>query len=1487
MEMKNQKLKSSNTSSTLKKNSKYQNETRVNINKNNNINNPSSIFNINKNGSNNNNNCKLLKLTHSNNIFSNEKDKNKNNKKQIETKNNKLILGMEEEKQKEKVRQNSYTGLIKTEECPQNLVNKNISINKRSFLGKTSNFSPFKTKYKKDISINNENINNNNVQKNNSKFELQNKKNVQFKTLIKVKEKKKKFTRTFSGYAAKRKSSMNNKNTNNNNNNNINNNKKTNYSQNKLKDQNNINNNSNKNFINNNNSNKNMLSNNSNKNMLSSNSNKNILSNNSNKNMLSNNSNKNILSNNSNKNILSNNSNKNIINNNNCNKNNIYTNDQKSKKIISKSAKKCKIKNYLNNTVVKSSKIKELVNPIIDYREKSPIANCSYQNNIGINNANNDKNMNKTGNNFYENKIKKKFFNGNINNIGNTNKNINKTENIISINLKEIETNNNKNFIKDNVKNDIINIKVKMTNKIIPVNSIRDKQIFVEQNNQEPIITTTTKNTSKKKVVISANNTNNVNKHNNANNNNNNENTIKLKNGKKHKHNSAKYSKNKVKKIKNKTESKSQNKSTKINLEKQFDNNNINNINTNTNSNNNTLKKSNQNLNNNNNNSNKNYPSDKIINKKIKDKDKDKSKGKEKEKEKERKTKKQSANVVNNDFSTISHRAKNNTKGSSLSTIKTNKTTNTNVIKCSNIDCLKKKFIEGPLTINEIEENNDSSINNGYSFIINIISNWGNKKQVGMTEIELFDYNNKKIKINNIKIKGGEGSGSENVNRLFNNKIHTVNENEMWAIDINKNNTNSQDINIYLFIYANIDKNKTLLENINYIIIWNYNGWEVNKGIKKIEIFKNDNIYFSGVVTRGDHTILSEHPFKITFRKKYITKKMDNQKGSSINIYNNKFNSLKVENKHERENSFDCNYISCNISVSNKNFKYNKMSRKKVENESMKNQRNVNFSFLKAPSKKKTEMDLISLFSTFKNHISSSRSYNKEKKNNSYLNIGYRDKLNAMQNFPKNINHYGNLLVNSNSTTNVKSDYDSKTNNIIIKNDNGIVKNIVIKNKIFTMKNQSYDNKKNYKSNTEKTNKLLTNIKSIKFNNVQNIIYNSLRNEESSKKNSIFLSNTLRVGSFTVITQKNIPYISVKKIRINILSNYGNQLSVGLTGIYLIDNHSKKIPCNSASSIGALPKDLRTVYENEKDCRIFENLFNDINNTTDENNMWLTLISHEPYIEICFDDYINLSAIEIWNYNEPMSLDNGVKEIEIIFDEDQNKKYNLFLWKGLGINYYNYYQKIKCDEHYLKKLSNKYNKLKKNSNSINLPIGFIFKIVFISNYGDEETISLKKMELFNEKGEKLEKYNIIIDPNYTINIRDGVINDLLADDYLYYHEFYDFHKNKDSLCNNNLYICYDEIVQIKYIKMDNTNDERFKLTSTKEIQIYCDDILLYEGKLKQMGENIINFDNNNINNNTKNNPDINEDDDKTTAENNYKAYKEIINDGIYRLVLEK
>ncbi len=46
-----------------------------------------------------------------------------------------------EEEERNIVRQNTYSGLTKAEEGQQNL--KNTLINKKSFIGKISNFSPF------------------------------------------------------------------------------------------------------------------------------------------------------------------------------------------------------------------------------------------------------------------------------------------------------------------------------------------------------------------------------------------------------------------------------------------------------------------------------------------------------------------------------------------------------------------------------------------------------------------------------------------------------------------------------------------------------------------------------------------------------------------------------------------------------------------------------------------------------------------------------------------------------------------------------------------------------------------------------------------------------------------------------------------------------------------------------------------------------------------------------------------------------------------------------------------------------------------------------------------------------------------------------------------------------------------------------------------------------------------------------------------------
>ena len=301
-------------------------------------------------------------------------------------------------------------------------------------------------------------------------------------------------------------------------------------------------------------------------------------------------------------------------------------------------------------------------------------------------------------------------------------------------------------------------------------------------------------------------------------------------------------------------------------------------------------------------------------------------------------------------------------------------------------------------------------------------------------------------------------------------------------------------------------------------------------------------------------------------------------------------------------------------------------------------------------------------------------------------------------------------------------------------------------------------------------------------------------------------------------------HITFHKIRIQLLSNYGHHFFIGLTGLNLIDKDDNIINIEEANSIGALPKDLRTIYNNENDFRIFENTFSNINNTIDENCMWLTVKNPKPFLEIVFENEMNLSRIDFWNYNEPFSLDKGVKEIEIIIDDE--KSYNVLLWKGLGIDYYDLYQKINF-------LDLDIEKEKKHTIDYNIkiyPIGFVFKIIFIDNYGDKDYISLKNIIFYD-------KNNI----NLNNEVNFSKISFSNENDIIYSYQFLDYKKNENSICNNLLFICFEELVQVKYIKLINKEEKLSQ--NAKNIQIYCDDILFFEGKINQCNESIITFEN--------------------------------------------
>jgi hypothetical protein len=228
----------------------------------------------------------------------------------------------------------------------------------------------------------------------------------------------------------------------------------------------------------------------------------------------------------------------------------------------------------------------------------------------------------------------------------------------------------------------------------------------------------------------------------------------------------------------------------------------------------------------------------------------------------------------------------------------------------------------------------------------------------------------------------------------------------------------------------------------------------------------------------------------------------------------------------------------------------------------------------------------------------------------------------------------------------------------------------------------SYNNTEIY-DNVGYNNNILNDIISntITYNNVENFLpdnteFENLANilNSTSIQESINMYKSGLYNFNEKYEDENLPFIKFKIIKLVLTSNYGNKKYIGLTGLEFYDINNKLIDIETAETIGAMPKDLHTIYNLENENRIFENVFNGENNTDDSYNMWVTSLTEVkndgdeknsfPYIELSFKDFIYLSKIKCFNYNKKNELDICVKTIDIFLD---NKYYKtIYLRKGIG-----------------------------------------------------------------------------------------------------------------------------------------------------------------------------------------------------------------------------
>ncbi|KAM4715269.1 katanin-interacting protein isoform 2-T2 [Anableps anableps] len=125
-----------------------------------------------------------------------------------------------------------------------------------------------------------------------------------------------------------------------------------------------------------------------------------------------------------------------------------------------------------------------------------------------------------------------------------------------------------------------------------------------------------------------------------------------------------------------------------------------------------------------------------------------------------------------------------------------------------------------------------------------ILSNWGNALQVGLTELQFFCLRNKKLFVSphDIDIRNADYPG--NLAALVNGKVKTTRERHMWTCPFHP------PIQLY-FIIRNTER--SLDFGISSIKIWNYNRslTDLDVGARHIKLYLNSSLVFEGELEKG------------------------------------------------------------------------------------------------------------------------------------------------------------------------------------------------------------------------------------------------------------------------------------------------------------------------------------------------------------------------------------------------------------------------------------------------------------------------------------------------------------------------------------------------------------------------------------------------------------------------------------------------------------
>eukprot|EP00767_Chilomastix_cuspidata_P004027 gnl/Chilomastix_cuspidata/4155.p1 GENE.gnl/Chilomastix_cuspidata/4155~~gnl/Chilomastix_cuspidata/4155.p1 ORF type:complete len:1168 (+),score=376.54 gnl/Chilomastix_cuspidata/4155:513-4016(+) len=151
---------------------------------------------------------------------------------------------------------------------------------------------------------------------------------------------------------------------------------------------------------------------------------------------------------------------------------------------------------------------------------------------------------------------------------------------------------------------------------------------------------------------------------------------------------------------------------------------------------------------------------------------------------------------------------------------------------------------------------------------------------------------------------------------------------------------------------------------------------------------------------------------------------------------------------------------------------------------------------------------------------------------------------------------------------------------------------------------------------------------------------------------------------------------------IRILSTWGDQYYMGLTGVALIDEHGEEVP---ELSVTADPRDLNVIPGHSGDYRTPDRLLMRPNQTTDDHYMWLAPSTLHPLskaqtITFTLKEPRRITSLLVWNYNKcPDDASRGLREILLFADGKVITRKPVILRKAPGHVLFDYKQLVSIE----------------------------------------------------------------------------------------------------------------------------------------------------------------------------------------------------------------